>query len=112
MNPARITNGVLEPDPVLTSRQMEALIFLWKYYGANRQYPSLREMATGMGAPISTVVAVLEPLVKKGVAAKAGVNRARNIRITELGVRILQAAGVAGTTQLELGQSYGGSTER
>lgn len=101
MIPAQLDNGILEPEPRLTPRQLEGLVFLWRYYEEHRQYPTQKEMSVGMGAPVSTVVALIEPLVKKGVAAKPTGHRARNLRLTALGLRVLQSAGIVGG-QLEL----------
>lgn len=100
----RLVGGMLEPDPVLTERQMEALRYLWTYVQEKRVYPLQREINVHFGISTTGAVAVLVPLAKKGVIVRT--TGVRGVRITEKGLRVLRNNGVAvdAVEQLDLGQ--------
>lgn len=93
--------GFLEPEPRLTSRQAECLKFIWTYFERERQYPLAREITTAMGIQSSTAASLLDPLVKKGALVRV-TKGPRNLRITELGMRLVSKMGLT-EAQLELG---------
>jgi SOS-response transcriptional repressor LexA len=98
----RVQDGVLEPNPRLTRRQLDVLLFIWGFYRDRDSYPTHREIAVGIGAHSTNVAPWLDALVRKGVLARR-TGSARNIRITTLGVHELQRAGAFGADQqLEL----------
>jgi DNA-binding MarR family transcriptional regulator len=99
----RVNDGVLEPTPRLTPRQLDVLRFIWGFFRDWEIYPTHREIADGIGAQSTNVAPWLEGLVRKGVLVKKAGVGARNIRMTTDGVRALQRAGViAQDMQLEL----------
>jgi DNA-binding MarR family transcriptional regulator len=96
-------DGILEPSPRLTERQLEVLRFIWGFYGEWESYPTHREIAEGIGAQSTNVTPWLDALVRKGVLARKPGGAARNIRLTMVAVRELKRAGViAQDLQLEL----------
>jgi SOS-response transcriptional repressor LexA len=98
----RLDNGLLEPCPRLTPRQLEVLRFIWTFFQEAETYPTHREIATAIGAQSTNVAPWLNALEKKGVIARPA-RGMRNIRLTREGLRALHQAGVipAGE-QLEL----------
>jgi DNA-binding MarR family transcriptional regulator len=99
----RVEDGILEPAPQLTSRQIAVLRFIWSFLQDSETYPTHREIAEGIGARSTNVGPWLNSLVRKGVLAKKDGGVARNIRLTTAGVRALQRAGAIGQAeQLEL----------
>jgi DNA-binding MarR family transcriptional regulator len=96
-------DGVLEPAPRLTPRQVDVLRFIWGFFRQWETYPTHREIAEGIGAQSTNVAPWLNGLVRKGVLVKRQGIGARNIRLTTDGVRALRRAGVIGQgEQLEL----------
>jgi DNA-binding MarR family transcriptional regulator len=98
----RVNDGVLEPTPRLTARQVDVLRFIWGFFRQWEIYPTHREIADGIGAQSTNVAPWLNALVRKGVLVKKQ-GTARNIRLTTAGVRALERAGAIGSDeQLEL----------
>jgi SOS-response transcriptional repressor LexA len=89
----RIQDGVLEPSPSLTSRQLDVLRFIWGFVRELETYPTHREIADGIGARSTNVAPWLNALIRKGVLTKTAGGAARNIRITTTGIRALQREG-------------------
>lgn len=89
-----LDNGILEPVPQLTHRQLEVLRFIWRFFRDSETYPTHREIATGIGANSTNVAPWLNALVRKGVLSKKATAGVRNIRLTVEGIRALQRSGV------------------
>lgn len=90
----RLDNGILEPSPRLTERQMEVLRFIWRFFRQAEFYPTHREIANGIGASSTNMSPWLNALVKKGVLSKKEDMAVRNIRITARGLDALRRSGV------------------
>jgi len=90
----RLDEGLLEPPPQLTDRQLEVLGFIWGFFRTSESYPTHREIATGIGSSSTNVAPWLNALVKKGVLSKKENISVRNIRLTAQGLQVLKRSGI------------------
>lgn len=85
--------------PTLTKRQMEVLAYLDRYFQANRDYPTQREIADHFQISQNAAALHLAALAKKNYLVRLPGER-RNIRLTALAMEKLRLGGKEGSAQM------------
>lgn len=88
--------------PTLTKRQTEVLAFLGRYFQANRDYPTQREIADHFGISQNAAALHLVALGKKSYVMRLPGER-RNIRLTARALEKLRMLGEEVGAQMVFG---------
>lgn len=102
MDPAKQQEplDVLPNLPPLTERQEELLRYIWEYWQQHTYTPTQREMCEHMQISSTNPAPHLNALERKGYLRR--LTGRRNIRITRVGAKKLEALGVLEEEQLSL----------
>lgn len=85
--------------PALTSRQIDALTEIYRYWEKHRHAPTQRELSAALGAKGSTAAPWVNVLEDKGYVLRSPPRGRRNIRLTRRGVEKLQLEGRIGQNE-------------
>ncbi len=86
---------VIQELPHLTQRQLDALVWVCRFWAVHRHGPTQREIASGLGASSRTATAApfVDPLVAKGYLERTSAP-SRNIRPTNAAFEKMRLAGL------------------
>lgn len=90
----RLITDLLAVLPSVTVRQSECLRFIYVFFLERQAYPTHREISAALSLPgRQTAVPHIEALIKKKCLERTS-SRARNIRITQTGLDVLERDGI------------------